>query len=108
MSQLLRRFYFPAVPWAWPTELAGLVKQEVQNRRGAENEQDSEQEPFVRSLFQFDAMHGAILTVRSISPATYVRAPVENKQKVTEHVGNGSVCDLYVNQVLLEVHRHIR
>jgi hypothetical protein len=93
MSQLLRRLYFPAMPWAWPAEIAGLVKQEVQNRRGAENEQDSEQEPLVRSLFQFDAMHWAILAVWSISLATYARAAVENKQKVTEHVGNGSVCD---------------
>jgi hypothetical protein len=62
----------------------------VQNRSGAENEQDSEQEPFVRSLFQFDAMHGATFAVWSISLATYARAPVENKQKVTEHFGNGS------------------
>jgi hypothetical protein len=69
------------------------VKQEVQNRRGAENEQDSEQDPFVRSLFQFDAMHGAILAVWLISLATYARAPVENKQKITEHAGNESVCD---------------
>jgi hypothetical protein len=89
MSQLLRRFYFPAVHWVWPTEIAGLVKQHTQNRSGAENEQDSEQEPFVRSLFQFDAMHGAIFAAWSISLATYARAPVENKQKVTEHFGNG-------------------
>jgi hypothetical protein len=86
-------FSFPAV-YAGAYRIAGLMMYEVQeDRSGNENEQDSEQEPFVRSLFQFDAMRGAILAVWSISLATYARAPVENKQKDTKRVGNGLVCD---------------
>jgi hypothetical protein len=78
--------------YAGAYRITGLMTYDVQeDRSGNENEHDSEQEPFVRSLFQFDAMHGDVLAVWSISPATYARAPVENKQKDTRRVGNGLV-----------------